>query len=645
MKRIFLLFIYLSFVPALYAQTLFTYGGIPVDKEEFLRAYNKNKVTVADKEKSLREYLDLYTRFKLKVKAATDIRMDTLQQLLYDLQNFRSQVDESYMNNEKAMNQLVNETFERSGKDIHVLHFYAGIDAKMAPADTAKAYLAMKELQDKLKPGSVNYEELVKDLSKKYLPVRQSDIGFITAFSLPYAYENIIYGLKAGEASAPYRSKNGLHVFKVLEERKSMGKWRIAQILLAYPPGDQSEQVTALQHKADSVYAALKRGEDFMNLAKRVSDDKLTYMSGGEMPEFGTGKFELSFEKEVLKLTRDGEVGKPFASAFGFHILKRLSQTNTPVVKDANYLYELKQKIQQDSRIAGIKEKFVTEIIPKTGYKKITRVSNAELYRFADSAVVTDADLPVKKYPVSDKVIISFTKSNLKGSDWLNFVREYKNNPSVYKGEDNAALMAKFISTSVLDYYKKHLEEYDAEFRYQMDEFKEGNLLFEIMEKRVWGSASNDSAGLQKQYNEHKNNYLWGPSASVLLFNCSSSAISSQCITEIKTGKPWKKIVAEGNNNIQADSGRYEISQLPLPAGIKAEAGIITEPLINSVDGTVSFIKILSLYENGLQRSFEDARGLVINDYQNILEEKWIEELKKKYPVKVNESVFISLLK
>ncbi len=647
MKRFYLLLSFICCASALFSQTLFTYGDASVDKEEFLRAYNKNKTPVTDKEKALREYLDLYIKFKLKVKAARDLHLDTLQQLQADLQSFRSQVDESYMNDDKALNELVNEAFTRSQKDIHVVHFYTGIDDKMSADDTARAYKAMKELQDKLKEDGSGYEELALDISKKYgITIKAGDIGFITVFSVPYEYENIIYTLKPGEAGKPYRTKNSLHLFKVVEERKSVGKWKIAQILLAFPPGDQSLYMKSYEQKADSIYTALQNGADFSAMAALFSNDKLTYMTGGEMPEFGTGKFEPAFEKEVFKSTKEGTISRPFASQYGLHIVKVLKQTPTPTEKtDPNYIYELKQKVQQDPRITGAKEKFEKEILTQIGYKRNAGVKDAELFRYADSIPANQPDAKPKKFPINDKVVFSFTKSSVKGSNWLSFIHDYKNNPELYKGESNAILLEKFNSSSALEYYKKHLEEYNADFRHQMEEFKDGNVLFEIMERNVWGNAANDSIGLLKHYNENSGNYRWGPSASVIIFNCNNKVTAAEAITALKKGKPWKQIAADGNNTIQADSGRYELSQLPLPVGTKAAEGLITEPTANNTDGVVGFIEILKIYEGNQQRTFTEARGLVINDYQNVLEERWITDLKKKYPVKVNETVFQSLLK
>ena len=201
------------------------------------------------------------------------------------------------------------------------------------------------------------------------------------------------------------------------------------------------------------------------------------------------------------------------------------------------------------------------------------------------------------------------------------------------------------MSTVAVEYYRKHLEEYSDDFKFQMQEFKEGNMLFEVMERNVWSKAANDSAGLKKFYDNNKAKYLWNESASVLLFNATNAEAANEAIAALSTGKSWKDIAEQSEGKIQADSGRYEISQLQLPEGAKATIGLVTKPQVNTTDNSASFIKILQLYPAGQQRSFEEARGLVINEYQNHLEEKWIEELKKKYPLKVNDTVFKSLLK
>jgi peptidyl-prolyl cis-trans isomerase SurA len=646
MKRILLLLTLAFNFSALFSQTLFTYGNNAVDKAEFLRAYNKNKTVTDDKEKAMREYLDLYSKFKLKVKAAKDAKLDALPQLAADLQNFRSQIEETYMTNDDAMNILIDEAFINSQKDLHVIHFFTAVNAGATPADSVKAVKAMQKIYGDVMAGKKDYEKLAAEASDAAVKIKTSDIGYITAFSVPYEYEKIIYSLKTGEASKPYRSKNGLHIFKVTDERKGMGKWKIAQILFAIPPGDAAVNNKMVQQKADSVYLKLLAGASFEEMATLYSDDKLTYTSGGTMPEFTSGKYEQPFEAAVFKLTKDGEISKPFFTQFGYHIVKRTSVQPIQTTKtDAAYMYEIKQKVLQDNRINTAKDIFTKAVVKTVNCKKNTAVKDADLFRYADSIAANPAVNSTKEFPVSNKIIYTSAKGNIKGKDWLSFIREYKTNPEIYKGESNAALLQKFITVKSLEYYKAHLEDYSAEFRNQMEEFKEGNMLFEIMERKVWGSAVNDSAGLAKYYLLHKSKYVWAASADVIIFNCSNKKSADLSLGAIKDGKNWKKIAEESNNTIQADSGRYELAQIALAEGTPPAAGTITPIMVNPSDGTAGFIIILKTYPSNEQRSFEEARGLVINDYQNVIEEKWIEELRKKYPVKTDERVFKSLLK
>lgn len=645
MKKFLLLLTFACFTGAVFSQTIFTYGNTPVDKAEFLRAYNKNKAPVTNKEKALKEYLELYVRFKLKVKAAMELQLDTLPQLQYDAQSFRSQIESSYLNNEKAVNDLLNEAFTRSQKDIHILHFFVPVDPASKPEDTVKAYSSINTFYTALKAGKTDYDNLNTAAAVK---IKQSDFGFITVFSLPYEYENVVYALKTGETSKPIRAKNGWHMFKLIEERKAVGKWKVAQILLSFPPDATAEAKKVYEKRADSIYQLLQKGEDFSKMARWFSDDKASYSNNGELAEFGSGKFESSFENEVFKLTRDKEISKPFLTAYGYHIVRRLSQS--PVSSDKNdmaYQFELKQKIQQDGRINIAKDQFVKEILKQVGYKKSGAVTDAELYRYADAVIASPSSETgnATVYPITGKTICTYAKTKLTGKDWLDFVRNYKGSVEMYQGESNTALFEKFITTSVMDYYKKHLEDYNADFRYQMDEFKDGNVLFEIMERNVWGKASADVNGLQKYYTENKSKYLWNASANIIVFNCSGKAIAEEARTAILNGKDWKKIAEESNNNIQADSGRFELAQLPVVLDSKAAEGYVSEIVVSPVDGNTSFIKLIHHYGANLQRSFDEAKGMVINDYQNILEEKWIAELKNKYPVKINDAVFQSLLK
>ena len=628
MKRFFLFFIFACFTTSIYSQQLFTYGSNTVSKDEFLRAYNKNKTAVTDKAMALREYLDLYIKFKLKVKAAKDMQIDTLGSLANDLQNFRTQIEESYLTDEGQVNALVQQAFERSQKDIHTAYLFFPINN----ADTLNAF---------------NSAQLIRQLITKVpsLGIKQgsanwTDIGYVTVFNLPYEFENIVYELKPGEISNPYHAKNSYYIFKSIEERKAIGKIKAAQILIALPDGAKEEDKINAGKLADSLYHALQAGADFGELAKTFSNDKMTYMTGGIMPEFGIGKYDPQFENKVFGLQKEGDITPPFQTQFGYHIVKRISRLQTPQDKtNDSYLFILKQQVLQDSRVTSAKEKFLSDVLKKLNYKKNIAIKENDLWKLTDSFWVSNK---VSGHYNGKTPLFSINNQNIKISDWLTFIKDYKAAGSNNE-ESDSVLMNKFISKTALENYKKRLPDFSPAFKYQLQEFKDGNMLFEVMERNVWTKASNDTAGLKNYYSQHKTKYTWNESADAVLLSASNEKTAKDVAEQIKKGKSREQVAEENTAQIQTDSGRYELTQIPAKPNTKFVEGMITEPLVNENDGTATFVKIIRIYPSNQQRNFEEARGLVINDYQNFLEEKWIEQLKKKYPVKINEKVFQSL--
>jgi peptidyl-prolyl cis-trans isomerase SurA len=284
----------------------------------------------------------------------------------------------------------------------------------------------------------------------------------------------------------------------------------------------------------------------------------------------------------------------------------------------------------------------MNNVFTKTGYKKNTAVVNEMLYLYADSAAYSSAR---KKWPVENDIIFTLGNTAVKGSEWLAFAREYKLNKNVYKGESNKELLEKFTNKTVLNYYRNHLEEYNSDFKFQLQEFKEGNLLFEVMGKKVWNKSANDVMALKQFYEANKDQFAWGESAEVILINAKSYAYADYAFENMKKGMDWKQIAEQSEGMIQSDSARYELAQLPIKQGSQLQEGAIMEIVKNNSDNGASFIKVIKVYPAKMHRTFDEARSIVINKYQEQLEINWMRELVAKYPVKINNNVFQSLLK
>lgn len=625
------------------SQTIFTYGNKPVSKEEFLKAYNKNATETKPDAKAYREYLDLYIRFKLKVQAALDSRLDTLPSQKSELRSFRSQVASAYMNDEESVNKMIDEAIQRSGTEVRLSHIFVQLPMGASEEQVKKAQEKINLAYSRLQKGE-DFGKLAAELSEDPSAVNnKGNIGYITVFTLPYDLENLAYSTPLGKFSAPYKSKIGYHIFKKEAERKALGKIRVAQVLLAFPPDVTPAKKQQLAQLADSLYKALQKGADFKQIALQFSNDNISYQNGGELMEFGIGKYEADFENAAFALANDGDISAPFTTSYGYHILKRLQvKTPNPDKNDKANREEMRQLISQNDRMEVAKKNLVKKVFQQTGYKKMP-VNEKSLFRITDS-VMESKKTPALPDLKSNTVLFSFPGQNIRLQDWINYLEASRAVQQAQGRKPNRELFDLFVETTALEYYRDHLEQYNKEFAYQLKEFREGNLLFEIMQRKIWDRASADTAGLKAYYNSRKNNYWWEASADALIFTASNDSVANALKENLeKDYKNWRQWVDNSNGAILGDSGRFELGQIPVVERTAFSEKLITAPVKNETDNSLTFAYIIKMYNNREPRSFNDARGFVINDYQGYLEERWIAELKKKYPVKVNEAVLKSL--
>jgi peptidyl-prolyl cis-trans isomerase SurA len=624
------------------AQTLFTYGNESVSVQEFLKAYRKNNTDPKGKQ-SLSTYLDLYIASRLKIKEAKARGYDTLPQLVADLENLRNQVMPSYLNDAAGTKRLIDEAFLRSQKDLHIAHIFISNTQSGLP-DTAIAYDKAKAAYAKLQKGA-SFAEVAKEFSDD--PSAQAnggDLGFITAFVLPYELENLAYNTPVGKLSPIYHSKAGYHIFKNLEERKALGRIKASQILLAFPPGADDAVKEAIKKRADSLYDRLQKGDVFGALATKFSNDVISANADGLMPEFGIGQYDPIFERTVYSL-KDGEISKPFLTAHGYHIVKRLERVPVNTNKnDTRAMQALKDRVQADERIKSTQRELAQKILKEAQFKKVP-FNASELYAYTDS--ILDYKKPAVPIHISrTSALYKLGDRLINAQDWISFAQtfRYKSDGSGLKNQSE--LWDEFVQNTAIDYYKRHLEEYNEDFRQQMKEFKDGNLFFEIMQRDIWGPAQSDSAGLVKYYRQHKEKYNWKQSADAVLFYINDASVARKFSEALKKApQNWKSIVADMSEKVAADSGRFELTQIPNAASVSLKEGTITEPVVNKADNTASMALILNTHPKGSSRSFAEAKGLVINDYQNELEKRWVASLKKKYPVSINQKALAGLKK
>ncbi len=627
------------------AQTLFSYGPYTVSQDEFLRAFYKNNPDTGDYRKAITEYLELYTRFRLKVQAAYDARMDTLPGQVADAQGFRSQIEPGFMTDTTVFSRLASEAWERSRKEIRLSHIFIPFRSDFKdnpysrePASREDSLVALKkvnEVQLRLKAGE-SFEALALAYSADPdIEQQKGYLGYITVFTLPYALENTAYTLTDQQVSGPVITGSGYHFLKKLGERPAKGKVKVAQILVATEPGAGPASRESARKLADSLYQAVRTGSSFEQLAIGFSNDKSSFANGGVLPEFGVGQYSPVFEEQAFALGDSGSISPPFETEFGFHILKKIG--NHPPEQDRSAgLLLYRGMVLEDGRNALAKDQFERNAIARSGYKKAN-------YREADLWAMTDSFLLAGKTDrvgsmQSSTTLFTFPKGKATVAEWLTFCREKTTDAA---RQSYPGLMDAFVRYRSVEYYRTNLEAFDPAFAAQMKEFRDGNLLFEIMEKQVWSKAGSDTAGLRRHYAKNPGKYNWGPSASAVVLHAADLQTASDALGVLKKNPAaWPDLVNQSGGRLIADSGRFELAQLTDAPVAELRDGVFTGIRANEGDGTQSFTYIVKVYPKSSPRSFEDSRGQVMNDYQQALEDQWVASLKKKYPVTVNRAAW-----
>jgi len=628
------------------AQTLFTYGDYSADAKDFLRAFNKNNTAIAaTKSKAMRDYLDLYITSRLKIREAYDRHYDTLPQIKTDIENLRSQVIENYLNDPELSDKLLKEAFQRSQKDIHTGHIFVSFINKAGVTDTVAAGKIINEVFAKLKKGE-DFSKLAQQYSSDTTAkTNKGDIGFITVFTLPYEFENILYKTAPGKFSAPYKSKIGYHIFKNLGERKAVGKIKAAQILLAFPPAANETTRKKTAGLADSLYQRLMKGDDLGKLASQFSNDYVSAASKGLIPDFGVGQYDPEFEKVVFSL-KNGQVSKPFLTSHGYHIVKRIG--SVPVVTDAknkSNMEDLKAKLNASDRMQTAKNAVIERALKQIPIKRYS-YSDKELRILSDS-ILDNKPLSSPVTITKETKLFSIGDETYTVDDYMTYAQTWRYRPDGTGAKPYQQVMDEFTHHEAEQYYRSHLEDFNPDFRRQMEEFKDGNLFFEIMQREIWGKAQNDTAALETYYAQNKARYNWKKSADAIVFFCSDEGSEKALYDQVKKNPSvWKTASDALAEKVVADSSRYELEQIPNTGGTAAiQAGMVTSPVKNKTDGSVSFAYVLKTYPTNMPRNYSEAKGLVINDYQAELEKQWVAELKKKYPVKIDEKVFQQIAK
>ena len=634
-----------------YAQTLFTYGTHSVAKDDFLRVYKKNSMNKQPDmtDTALRSYLELYGLFRMKVAEADKQHLDTTDKIQKDLDSYRKQLAKNYLTDEQVTNKLIKEAYDRNKEDVHVKHILITCPPG---SDTMIAFKKIDSIYNQINTNKAKFEDMAKLYSEdKGSKDNGGDIGFFTSMQTVYPFENAAYGTPIGKISKPFRSQFGYHIVKVIEKRADRGQIKVAQILFLSPKSKGEEGMENARKRADSVKLMLKGGASFTEMVKKYSDDKYTVNDGGVMKPFGAGRMTPAFENASFALKNPGDVSEPIKTDYGYHIIKLIEKL--PLQPYDSVYTQLKHKVENDARAQTAKEIFFNRIKEKNGYKEYPENVKA----IVDLIVRSVADTGKAKgmfnsadYGHQTKPVFTMAGKSYLQSDFAKFLenltRGRLNGPKTAVVNDAFGV---YVTNVVTDFQEHKLVEENPDFKLLMEEYRDGIMLFELMDRNVWSRASKDTVGLKAFYEAHKNKYVWEPGFEGSVYTFKNKAALDTALLVMKAGNVTdeeliKAINSQSNpDRITIQRGRYEFSKFREAS--QTELTNDKKKIIPGQNGTFKMVVARQIFNTPGVKTLDEARGYVVAEYQDTLEKEWNAKMRKEYPMKVNDKVFKTMVK
>ena len=644
---------------------LLTIDNQQISKDEFVRLYQKNNTDLTFDSASLNNYMSLFIDYKLKVLEAEALGMDTTDDFKREFDGYRTQLEKPYFTDPSVDDSLAREAYEHMHWDIRASHILINCPENASAADTLKAYKRIKAIRDRAVKGE-DFAKLTRENSEDPSAKRNSgDLGYFTAFSMIYEFEKVAYNTEVGTVSPIFRTRFGYHIIKVFDRRANPGQVRASHLMVRIAPDADEAAQKAAAAKIKMIADSLAAGADWAKMVSRFSDDRGTVPQKGDLQWFSTGKMVPEFESAAFALKNVGDISAPIRTTYGWHIIKLTDKK--PIDSFENLQEQIKNRLSRDAR-SQMAEKAVLERLKREYKFTEDKAAYTEFVSLVDTSVWS-GKWTADKAKGHNKVLFSFADTvKFTQGDYAKIVESNGTAPKMPVEVLLKKEYDRIADEAVLSYEHEQLSRKYPEFRYLLQEYHDGILLFALMDKMVWTKAATDSAGLEQFYEANKQNYMWGERVEVAyctyigdkLSSANKKNFDSKMLAALKAGTKN----GDYETQVLAALQKMGISPDSISMGGNSNIFNIVDDQWCDIDGIRidknAWGKTKSKVMNHEGRSFvfylvrnlppepktlKECRGAVIADYQNKLEADWLGQLRQKHTVKINESVFNSIIK
>lgn len=537
---------------------LLTINGEPVIADEFIYVYEKNNFNNDSiyHPSDVDAYFDLFLKFKLKVQAAKVAGIDTSQAFLAEFNTYKNQLIRPYLAESKEQDKLVREAYAHMQYEVDASHILISLNENAAPDDTLLAYQKISDILYKAKNGE-DFGSLAEQYSEDpSAKSNQGHLGYFTVFQMVYAFEEAAYNTPVDSVSGILRSRFGYHILKVHDKRPYSGMVKVSHIMVTNQNGVLDEQ--KMKNKIFEIHDLILRGGDWNDLCIKYSDDMRTKNNGGTLPFIGLRQInDDAFEQAAFGLNNPGQISDPVRSRFGWHIIKLEEKQGLKSFEEMED--ELRQKVSKDERAMLGRKAVINKLKEENNFSQDDD-GRQLLLDLADDNLLKGKWAPNFPDSIAERSVFSIgTKHHSIGEAKIYITNSHKprsgSTPENYMNE----LIEQYIEEKLLEQEEQQLVAGNRDFRMLLNEYYEGILLFEIMNKNVWAKATEDTSGLRTFFNEHQENYQWKPRVRATVFRSSQKEMIDSVRMELdrspyqimeSTLVPGQSVVEQGELDV-----------------------------------------------------------------------------------------------
>lgn len=617
-------------------------GTISIDKEEFLQLMAKERETEGPANsltrKEFEENFESFLTYKLKVIEAESIKLDQLEEFNLEFSSIKESLIAPYLIKNSIEEGEVKKVYARLQEIVRAKHILFQFPPNPKKEDSIAVLQLALKVKAELENGgdfgalATNYSD---DPSAK---INKGDLGYFTGLQMVQQFEEAAYTLPVGSISDPILTDFGYHIIQVSGRQANPGEVQVSHILVRFDSENPSQEENA-RRKISDIYAEIqKENTIWEEIVQAYSEDLATKSGGGMLPWFGVGTMIPEFEMAGFSLTEVGEVSPPIKTPYGYHILRLEGKRGLQPYEELEQ--SIRSKILRNSKTGMIQSQVIAIQKSRYGFQE-NEVGISTVAGTVNATDIISFGTAIQEKNLGSTELFKANNSSYTVGDLVNFMQSREVTP---KGIGNffELWLAKFIEVTLAKTEEADLEKNNKAFQMLLKEYRDGILLFSLTNQEVWQKGLNDTVGQQAFFEKNSQNYQWKSRVQAYLAKV-NDASKLEIARKFLQNKgfdttSFAAFEADYRSNYPdayaTESGTFEYESHPILSKVD-----LTKPYQELVIDGISYVLVLGkIYPPG-PRKFEEARGMIIRDYQKFLDQSLTQRLKEKYPIQINTAV------